>query len=107
MFQGNISNIDTLFDSFTTSFEGTTPGLYHMLNNNGEIVQVGVDKDLLPLKVLATQICCAYAMYIFGKFACKTNIQITSFAIPISLIVPITISGLFGMCDVKNQAMTR
>ena len=42
-------------------------------------------------------------MYIFGTFACRTNIQIISFALPVTLIMPTTISALFGMCDMRNH----
>ena len=49
------------------------------------------------------QIGCACAVYIFATRACKTNIQIIAFAAPSFLIMPITILGLFGICDVKNQ----
>ena len=51
---------------------------------------------MLPLKVLAVQIGCAYAMWIFGKFACKVNIQEVAFALPITFIMPATVSGIAG-----------
>ena len=109
-----------MFDgTFQTSFEGTTG--YFLSESKLQVSwtifekayktciktiynqQVGVEGNLLPLKVLATQIGCAYVAYIFGKFACKTNIQIVSFAMPITLVMPVTIAGIFGMCDVKNS----
>ena len=83
-------------NKFDQSFEGTTG---YFLNTG---TQVGIDVNLLPLKVLATQFGCAYVLYIFGKFACKVNIQIISYAIPMTLIMPVTLFGLFGMCDRKN-----
>ena len=52
--------------------------------------------NMLPLKVLAVQIGCAYAMWIFGKFACKVNIQEVAFALPVTLIMPSTLSGIVG-----------
>ena len=57
----------------------------------------------MPLKILVTQIGCAFVLFIFGTFACKTNIQIISFAIPITLIMPVTQAGLFTLCDIKNN----
>ena len=57
----------------------------------------------MPWKILFTQIGCAFALFIFGTFACKTNIQIISFAIPITLIMPVTQAGLFALCDIKNN----
>ena len=57
----------------------------------------------MPLKVLAVQIGSAYGMYIFGKFACKVNIQRTAFALPISLVMPATLSGLVALCIARDQ----
>ena len=58
--------------------------------------QASEGSNLIPLKVLAVQICCSYATYIFAKFACKTNIQKFAFAIPINLIMPVALSGIIG-----------
>ena len=59
---------------------------------------------MLPLKVLAVQIGCAYAMWIFGKFACKVNIQEVAFALPITFIMPATVSGIAGKATYFTQS---
>ena len=84
---------------------------FSFIFNSGPITNIFVDSkvdqwiigDQYPIQVLLTQIGCAYAMYLFGTFACKTNIQIVSFALPMTLIMPVTITGLFVMCDIRNQ----
>jgi hypothetical protein len=57
----------------------------------------------MPLKVLAVQIFAAYACYIFGKFACKVNIQKVAFALPISLIMPVSLGGIMGKQLAKQK----
>ena len=45
---------------------------------------------------------CAYAVYIFGKFACKVKIQQVAFALPLTLTTPVTLAGLIGLCYRKD-----
>ena len=48
--------------------------------------------------VLLVQIACTWITYIFGKFACKCDIQKIGFALPISLVTPLCISALAPIC---------
>lgn len=52
--------------------------------------------------VLLFQIAAAYLCYIFGKFACKILIQGFSYAFPVNLTVPVSISLLIAACGIRN-----
>ncbi|XP_067001404.2 chitin synthase chs-2 isoform X2 [Anabrus simplex] len=52
--------------------------------------------------VLIIQILSAYLCYIFGKFACKILIQGFSYAFPVNLTIPVSISLLIAACGVRN-----
>ncbi|XP_037075045.1 chitin synthase chs-2-like isoform X2 [Pollicipes pollicipes] len=47
------------------------------------------------------QIFSAYLAYIFGKFACKICIQGFSFAFPVNLTIPVTLSLLLMSCGLR------
>ncbi|XP_067001405.2 chitin synthase chs-2 [Anabrus simplex] len=53
--------------------------------------------------VLIIQILSAYLCYIFGKFACKIMIQGFSYAFPVNLTTPVSISLLIAACGVRNR----
>lgn len=55
---------------------------------------------MTPLWVFIINIIATYVCYAFGKFACKILIQGFSYAFPINLVVPVTLSGLVAMCGV-------
>lgn len=52
--------------------------------------------------VLLIQIVAAYLCYIFGKFACKILIQGFSYAFPVNLTIPVSISLLIAACGIRN-----
>lgn len=52
--------------------------------------------------VIIIQIVAAYLCYIFGKFACKIMIQGFSYAFPVNLTVPVSISFLIAACGIRN-----
>lgn len=52
--------------------------------------------------VLLIQILAAYFCYIFGKFACKILIQGFSYAFPVNLTIPVSISLLIAACGIRN-----
>lgn len=52
--------------------------------------------------VLLIQILAAYSCYIFGKFACKILIQGFSYAFPVNLTIPVSISLLIAACGIRN-----
>jgi len=51
--------------------------------------------------VLLLQIFGAYLCYIFGKFACKILIQGFSYAFPVSLTVPLSVTFLIAACGIR------
>merc|ERR1719187_1082883 len=54
-----------------------------------------------PIYVFLIQVLTAWLCYIFGKFACKICIQGFSFAFPVNLTIPVSISLLITMCGLK------
>jgi chitin synthase len=58
----------------------------------------------LVRNTLYLQILAAYVTYIFGKFACKICIQGFSFAFPVSLAVPVTLSLLISLCGLRSES---
>ncbi|KAK1135613.1 hypothetical protein K0M31_000202 [Melipona bicolor] len=67
---------------------------------NKEVVSASTDT---PIYVLLLQIFGAYFMYVFGKFACKILIQGFSYAFPVNLTIPVSISLLIAACGLRND----
>nr|XP_031829269.1 chitin synthase chs-2 isoform X3 [Nomia melanderi] len=67
----------------------------------GEKIQIPADANT-PIYVLLLQIFGAYFAYIFGKFACKILIQGFSYAFPVNLTIPVSISLLIAACGLRN-----
>ncbi|XP_015608863.1 chitin synthase chs-2 isoform X1 [Cephus cinctus] len=82
------------------SLSGTMPDLSDILRN-GETETVTAEFNT-PIYVLLLQIFGAYFAYIFGKFACKILIQGFSYAFPVNLTIPVTISLLIAACGIRN-----
>nr|CAD7418025.1 unnamed protein product [Timema poppensis] len=57
---------------------------------------------MAPIWVFVIHSFSAYLCYIFGKFACKIRIQTVSFAFPINLAVPVTVSLLALVCGLRT-----
>src|SRR5262249_37502745 len=57
-------------------------------------------RPAMPIWFIVVQISVTWLCYVFAKFACKICIQGFSFAFPISLSVPVTISALIALCGV-------
>ncbi|XP_076243610.1 hyaluronan synthase-like protein kkv [Calliopsis andreniformis] len=55
-----------------------------------------------PIYVLLLQVFGAYFAYIFGKFACKILIQGFSYAFPVNLTIPVSISLLIAACGLRS-----
>ena len=56
-----------------------------------------------PMYVCLIQLLAAYLAYIFGKFACKICIQGFSFAFPVILSVPVSVTLLITACGLRNE----
>ncbi|KAG5309753.1 CHS8 synthase, partial [Pseudoatta argentina] len=80
---------------------GSLPDLSEILT--GDITEV-VNADFnTPIYVLLLQIAGAYFAYVFGKFACKILIQGFSYAFPVNLTIPVSISLLIAACGLRNN----
>nr|AYU65264.1 chitin synthase A isoform 1 [Atta sexdens] len=80
---------------------GSLPDLSEILT--GDIIEV-VNADFnTPIYVLLLQIAGAYFAYVFGKFACKILIQGFSYAFPVNLTIPVSISLLIAACGLRNN----
>ena len=62
-----------------------------------------IHDPLIPVWILLIQISVTYICYAFAKFACKIHIQAFSFAVPVNLAVPITISFLWVMIEMAAE----
>lgn len=67
----------------------------------GDTVEMDADSNAV-IYVLLIQIIAAYLCYIFGKFACKILIQGFSYAFPVNLTIPVSISLLIAACGIRN-----
>lgn len=67
----------------------------------GDTVEMDADTNAV-IYVLLIQIVAAYLCYIFGKFACKILIQGFSYAFPVNLTIPVSISLLIAACGIRN-----
>ena len=99
----NISDHSELFNVFPDAMHGM--GYYtngtDIDGNDIPGLEIDPGKNL-PWKILATQVCCGLAAYIFGKFACKYNIQQFAFAAPLTLVMPTSIGTIMGLCEVRR-----
>ncbi|XP_071565855.1 chitin synthase chs-2 [Temnothorax nylanderi] len=108
-------NVGHLFTMFSSAFgdhkitvtsiksitSGSLPDLSEILT--GDITEV-VNADFnTPIYVLLLQIAGAYFAYVFGKFACKILIQGFSYAFPVNLTIPVSISLLIAACGLRNS----
>ncbi len=102
---GSVRDAGSLFTEFKDSFKSAT---YTVTNaaeppTELELGDVQTDWDNIPGKVLTVQIFCAYATYVFGKFACRTTLQRIAFALPLTLTAPSVLAGVAGMCAKRNN----
>ncbi|XP_074029888.1 hyaluronan synthase-like protein kkv isoform X2 [Leptinotarsa decemlineata] len=72
-----------------------------------EILPTGDDtvvqsSDITPIYVLMINVLASYLTYIFGKFACKIMIQGFSYAFPVNLTIPVSVSLLITACGLRN-----
>ncbi|XP_047357161.1 chitin synthase chs-2 isoform X6 [Vespa velutina] len=106
-------NIGHLFTMFPTAFGQHKIIVHTVVQTNGTLSDlkdvllnsdIDIDADFnTPIYVLLLQIFSAYFAYIFGKFACKILIQGFSYAFPVNLTIPVTISLLIAACGLRNS----
>ncbi|XP_070509760.1 chitin synthase chs-2 isoform X6 [Chironomus tepperi] len=88
-------------EELTTSFGKSLPDLIDA-SQIGDIIQIDASYNTV-IHVLIIQILAAYVCYIFGKFACKILIQGFSYAFPVNLTIPISISLLIAACGIRSS----
>ncbi|XP_054158315.1 chitin synthase chs-2-like [Oppia nitens] len=62
-----------------------------------------ISDPLVPVWVLVVQIMASYMCYAVGKFSCKICIQCVSFAVPVNMAVPFTVSFLWAMVSAAGD----
>jgi chitin synthase len=78
---------------------------------SGAAPMAGIDDDPIYLTsqpnvvitAILTQIFSAWLCYVFGKFACRICIQRFSFAFPLVLTIPVTLSMLIAACGIHFE----
>lgn len=68
----------------------------------GSVIQLAA-LESTPIYVLLIHIFITLATRIFGIFACKIRIQPLSYAFPLNLTIPVTISLLLILCGMRNN----
>nr|CAD7200070.1 unnamed protein product [Timema douglasi] len=109
-------NVPNFFRKFKEAFSQHTivvTEIKQLISGSGlpdlsDVTPTGETVDMMswantPLYVLLIQILSAYLCYIFGKFACKIVIQGFSYAFPVNLTIPVTISLLITACGLRNN----
>jgi len=111
----NGSDIGPLFSKFQDGFGEHKINVTQVLHNPSGTYVDTQNADKLEIKeevpaqlnapfyVLLIQIFSAYLAYIFGKFACKICIQGFSFAFPVNLTIPVSISLLISACGLRIE----
>lgn len=87
-------------DEVTSSLSQSQPDLIEA-SPIGDSVDIDAEYNTVLL-VLGIQILAAYFCYITGKFACKILIQGFSYAFPVNLTIPLSISLMIAACGIRN-----
>ncbi|XP_076350949.1 chitin synthase chs-2-like [Tachypleus tridentatus] len=111
-----MENLSNLFQLFKKSFQPHPIRVHQVrtfvLDSNlpdlptASPIDEEIDIDSLPMApiyVTLIQVTASLLCYIFSKFACKICIQGFSFAFPISLTVPVTMSLLIAACGIRSE----
>ncbi|GAB0097474.1 Chitin synthase [Sergentomyia squamirostris] len=110
-FQGE--NVSNFFSLFGTGFGphkivveevvSVNQALPDLLNAGqiGDTIDVDAAYNTV-IYLIVIQVLAAYFCYVFGKFACKILIQGFSYAFPVNLTIPVSISLLIAACGIRN-----
>ena len=101
-----VPDLNFMFSEFTPAFEANEYFLKYPNSDDPDSSVLSVIEQLVrwdklwksPAIVLLVQIGCSWLTYVFGKFACKCNIQRLCFALPISLVTPVCIFTMIPLC---------
>jgi len=118
----NSTPVGSLFTHFTAAFTGHPLNITQIHNSltsgaeplpdlsGAQLLQEHIEvrsNGTTPIYVLLIQIAASYLAYIFAKFACKIVIQGFSFAFPVILTVPVTVTLLITACGLRNEDTCR
>ncbi|XP_015436529.1 PREDICTED: uncharacterized protein LOC107191901 [Dufourea novaeangliae] len=101
------SMLSSAFSNHMIAVSEVRPQSSSRITDIADLLEIG-EKRLIPadvttpIYVLLLQIFGAYFAYIFGKFACKILIQGFSYAFPVNLTIPVSISLLIAACGLRN-----
>lgn len=96
-----VPNLNFLFTEFSSAFETNEFILQYPSSPSLIRLDELVRWEKLwkgPAIVILTQIGCSWITFIFGKFACRCNIQGLCFSLPVSLVTPVCLSTLIPLC---------
>ncbi|XP_050718353.1 chitin synthase chs-2-like isoform X1 [Eriocheir sinensis] len=115
-----VLSMGTRLDNFTAVFDLSTAFDTHAINVTEvrerlpgllvpdsstvaplELTHIIKSQKGTPIYVFLIQVFTAWLCYIFGKFACKICIQGFSFAFPINLTIPVSLSLLITACGLR------
>lgn len=109
-FQNDQQIITDIFQNFTDNFSLHKIAVINDKRNYSSHILLESDyhvmyiySNLWPLWVLFIHVTISYLTYAFAKFTCKVYFQKISFAIPLCLTVPTTISLLWFIISVSFQ----
>ncbi|KAI2805290.1 Chitin synthase 2 [Blomia tropicalis] len=96
-----------MFTNFTDGFHSETVPVLRV-KNDGQLLDndkhvLYVENTWWPLITLIIHIIVTYLGYAFAKFTCKVCIQEISFAIPVCITVPVTVSLLWALKNLSIQ----
>ncbi len=102
--------VESTFKNFSTGFSNhkivivrDKRNLEYQATIEGETHYMTVEDPMIPVWVLLIHISTTYLCYAVAKFSCKICIQGISFAIPVNLAVPVTISFLWAVISASTE----
>lgn len=99
-FDGSFSNHTIFIEEIKASFSERLPDLSDITN---EPYRTSVSGNSTAIWwIFFLHAISSYICYIFGKFACKIQIQSFSFSLPINLVVPLTVSTAIILCGLRQ-----
>jgi chitin synthase len=102
--------VESTFKNFSSGFRNheieivrDKRNLEYQATIEGETHKMTVGDPMIPLWVLLIHCSATYLCYAVAKFSCKICIQGISFAIPVNLAVPVTVSFLWAVISASAQ----
>ncbi|XP_022255271.1 uncharacterized protein LOC106470918 [Limulus polyphemus] len=110
------NDVSVLFQSFRASFK-SHPIVIDQIRKSVVVTKVPelattnpldnpteiMSNAMTPIYFLIVHSLASWLCYVHGKFACRICIQGFSFAFPISLVIPVSVSVLIGICGIRAE----